>query len=60
MKIDTEQQYREAMTELQQLADASSDDQAAQQRKLTLEAATAHYAERLRATAPRKGRPDPH
>jgi hypothetical protein len=59
MKISTEEQYRNAMTELQQLADASPDDQVAQHRRRVLEAATAHYAEKLRADAPRKARPGP-
>jgi hypothetical protein len=60
MEIKDEQQYQDAMTELKVLQDAPPGDERALQRRRELEAAAAKYAEQLRSTAPRKGRPDPH
>jgi hypothetical protein len=56
MKITTANQYRTALAALQHLQDMS-DDPEAQQRRRELEAATADYAERLKAKDLSKGRP---
>jgi hypothetical protein len=60
MEIDNEQQYQDALTELKVLLEAPAGDQRALERRRELEAAAAKYAEQLRSTGPRKGRPDPH
>ena len=60
MEINNEQQYQQALTELKLLQDAPADDERAVMRRRELEAAAAHYAERLRGAGMRKGRPDPH
>jgi hypothetical protein len=57
MQISTAEEYSRAMTEIGQLQAAAADDEAAQTRLRELEAAAAHYNERLRATNPEKGRP---
>ncbi len=60
MQIENEQQYQDALTELKTLQDAPAGDERALRRRRELEAAAALYAEQLKSTAPRKGRPDPH
>jgi hypothetical protein len=60
MEIKNEQQYQDAMTELKVLLEAPAGNEQALERRRELEAAAAKYAEQLRSTEPRKGRPDPH
>jgi hypothetical protein len=59
MKITTANQYRTALAALQHLSDMT-DDPDAQERRRELEAATADYAERLKARDLSKGRPKQH
>jgi hypothetical protein len=59
MKITTANQYRTALAALQHLSDMA-DDPDAQGRRRELEAATADYAERLKAKDLSKGRPKQH
>jgi hypothetical protein len=57
MRIDNEQDYQDAMTELKVLEEAPTDDEAVQQRRRELEAAAAKYAEKLKGAGLRKGVP---
>jgi hypothetical protein len=56
MKITTVNQYRTALAALQHLSDMT-DDPDAEERRRELEAATANYAERLKAKDLSKARP---
>lgn len=60
MRITTEQQYQDAVTELTLLADAPFDDEAAQRRKRALEADVEQYEQQLKQSGERVGRPDPY
>jgi hypothetical protein len=59
MKITTANQYRTALAALHHLSEMA-DNPEVQERRRELEAATADYAERLKAKDLSKGRPKQH